>query len=96
MTKILMPLDLQGYTQIFDWIIDLTIWIKWTPQQDMKSNNTAQGDKQHTTTLRWWNHEKKTRSMWNSFIYIEIKRKKDKDGWFQVKNWPKITPQLRN
>jgi len=43
--------------QIFDWIIDLSIWINWTPQEDGKSNNVAQDGEQQTTTLRWWNQE---------------------------------------
>jgi len=51
--------------QIFGWIIDLSIWIKWTPQENGKSNNTAQDDEQQT---KWWNHEEKTRSMWKSLI----------------------------
>jgi len=37
---------------------NLSIWIKWTPQEDGKSNNAAQDDEQQTTTLRWWNTEK--------------------------------------
>jgi len=47
---------------------NLSIWIKWTPQEDEKSNNAAQDDKQQTTTLRWLNHKEKPRSMWKSLI----------------------------
>ena len=37
---------------------DLSIWTKRTPQQDAKSNNTAQHDEQHNAALRRRNHEK--------------------------------------
>jgi len=79
--------------QIFDWIIDLSVWIKWTPWEDGKSNNAAQDDEQQTTTLICWNHKEKT-SIYVKITYLDWE--KDEEKWFQVKNWPKITPQWRN
>jgi hypothetical protein len=43
--------------------VDLAIWIKWTPQQYGKSNNSAQDDEQHSAALRRRNHEKNTKKL---------------------------------
>jgi len=37
--------------KIFDWIIDLSIWIKWTLQEYGKSNNAAQDGEQQPPHL---------------------------------------------
>jgi len=50
---------------------DLSIGNKRTPQQDVKSNNAAQDDEQHSVALGRQNHEKtqrKTWYMWKSLI----------------------------
>ena len=41
--------------------IGLSIWTKWTPQKDVKSNNASQDDEQHNTALRRRNHKKHKR-----------------------------------
>ena len=67
-----------------------------TPQQDAKSNNAAQDDEQHKVALRRRNHEKtqkKTLDICENHLFRSKEmEKKDADGWFYVKKWPKTTP----
>ena len=72
-----------------------SIWTKWTPQEDGKSNNAAQHDEQQTTTLERWNHKKKNLDLCENHLFILKYREKDEEGWFQVKNWRKTSPQWK-
>jgi len=47
---------------------DLSIWTKRTLQQDAKSNNITQDDKQHNAALRRRDHKKTQKNL----IYVEI------------------------
>jgi len=72
--RIPMFLDLQHWRSnhwLNLWLtkIGLSIWIKWTPQHDAKSNNASQDDEQHNAILRWRNHNKKNTK---EKIYVEI------------------------
>ena len=58
--------------------VDISIWTKWTPQQNTKANNVAQDDEQHNVAqddeqhnvaCKRWNHKKHKRK---HLIYVEI------------------------
>jgi hypothetical protein len=70
--------------------IDLSIWIKWTLHQDGKSNNAAQDDEQHTTTLGWRNHEEKNLDLCENHLFgLKWTRKWWRGGDFRSKIDPK-------
>ena len=84
--------------QIIDWMwltkAGLSIWFKWTPQQNMnqtntatrcKSNNAAQDDEQLNTAIIRRNHEKTQKKKLdickNHLINLK-QRKKNANEWF--------------
>lgn len=77
---------------IIDWIANLSIEIKWTQQQNKKSNK----HKTMNFATHWWNHEEKTRTMRETLILIEIERKKIKMSNFRLKVDPKSSLDEEN
>lgn len=62
-------------SQIIDWIVCLSVGIKWILQQDGKSNNIAQDDEQHDSTLKRRNQDDIHSSMWKKEWNREKKMK---------------------